>query len=175
MKSKATGKKVAIALLVVFSCMAAVMFFLAFGVTEMGKVIYDESNTIEYAATYQRMEEAENKKGYLVYFDEYDFSFHLLKATVISYDNLEKLEAGTSVTIRIWDMYEEVLEKSEAENIPLVTFKAGVAEIVSFESSNREEESGRTKAKITGIVAAVGFLVGALVCVIMLVKVSKKN
>ncbi len=168
MSSEPKGKKVTIALTVVFFILSAALFFIAFGVTEMGKIVYDESNTKEYTATYRRMEEGDSKKGYLVYFDEYDCGFHLLKTTIVSDEALKKLESGANVTFRIYSHFENLIGNSEADYIPFVTLKVEETEIATFESSNLDESKKTTNVKIGGCVFAGAFLAGAIACAAVL-------
>lgn len=171
----AKSKRIAIALTVVFSFMAAVCILIALGVTEITKTVYDEDNTNEYTAIYLRTEETENKKGYLVYLDGYECAFHVSKATLASKENLEALNSGTAVTFRIFNVYKDILQNPQGVYIPLVALNAGEAEIVSLASSNRRETINKTKVKIGGCIFGAAFLAGAIVCAIQLGKLCKKN
>lgn len=175
MVSKSKGKKVALALLIVFVVLSAVLFFIALGVTEMGKLVYDESNTIECTATCQSVAENEKKSGYLVEFEEYDCNFQIVKSVLESSENIERLKVGTTVTFRIYILYEDLLKNPEAKLVPFVTMRVGESEIVTFESSNRDESGKRMKVKIGGCVFAVAFLAGAGACIIKWVKLNKKQ
>lgn len=174
MSSKSKSKKVMIALTVIFIFLSAVLFFIAFGVTEFAKKVYDESNTTEYSAIFRSMEESKNKKGYLVYLEDYDVSFQIYKDTIASDESMGKLESGASVTFRTWTLLDNLLKRPDADGIPFVTLNIGESEIVSFESYNRMEDRQTAKVKIAGCVFAVAFLAGAAACVIRWVKLNKE-
>ncbi len=174
MSSKSKSKKVVIALTVIFIFLSAVLFFIAFGVTEFAKKVYDESNTTEYNAICRSVEESKNNKGYLVHLEEYNVSFQIYKDTIVSDESMGKLDSGVSVTFRIWTLFDNLLESPDADGIPFVTLSIGESEVVSFKSYNRMEDRQTMKVKIGGCVFAVAFLAGAGACIIKWVKLNKK-
>lgn len=168
------SKKITFAILTAICfLLAGIVLFIGFGVTELTRSHYNESNTYEYEATFVKKETNENI--FQIYVQEYGCYLTFECNALADEQNLENLTAGDKLSFRSQSKIESVEANEHFDWLSIVSLSSEGNDIVTFESSEFAEAKSILTVKIACTVFAVLFISGAVVLILYCVGVLPKK
>ena len=110
-----------------------------------------------------------------MYVEEFDCGLLFSFDEIISEDYLSELQPGAKITVRISDIWKEILSNSDAGIIYLVALKTDSQEIVTLESHNiyMAEEHRQWMSSAYAFCSVPGVL--AIICFIFYLRTRKSS